>query len=327
MKKKILIILSSIFMFLNLKLQAVTLNYYQVLGVSQTATDREIINAFRKLSLKYHPDKNAGNKEVEEKYKEITVAYTVLSNPDTRKEYNEFLNKQKELPNKPTVPTKEDEELTSAHIKEALKELLSMGQIALTIPSKLNIIKESTSKLVELSTCLQNPQSSSCDENLCKKNRTICAGVAIGEFAKILEPSVHVILGQVRNKEVEKNGKMTKVLEYNRGLISSVLYILPNFIQKFLKALPSNIKNESNMKQAISYIDTLMGTVNTTVVPKMANITEYLQMTNEMLNALSFALAPEEVLKTAPSVEIPPLEIEASEGEQDEFSFEDIEEE
>ena len=67
-----------------------TKDYYKILGVSKDASQEEIKKAFRKLALKYHPDKNKGNKEAEEKFKEINEAYAVLSDPKKRKEYDAF---------------------------------------------------------------------------------------------------------------------------------------------------------------------------------------------------------------------------------------------
>ncbi|HBB70165.1 MAG TPA: molecular chaperone DnaJ, partial [Geobacter sulfurreducens] len=54
-------------------------DYYEVLGVHKNASDTEIKKAFRKLAIQYHPDKNPDDKEAEEKFKEITEAYEVLS--------------------------------------------------------------------------------------------------------------------------------------------------------------------------------------------------------------------------------------------------------
>lgn len=54
-------------------------DYYAVLGLEKGASDDEIKRAFRKLAIKYHPDKNQGNKEAEEKFKDINEAYQVLS--------------------------------------------------------------------------------------------------------------------------------------------------------------------------------------------------------------------------------------------------------
>ena len=64
-------------------------DYYKILGVAKTATTDEIKKAFRKLAVKYHPDKNPGNKSAEEKFKEITEANEVLSDPEKRKKYEE----------------------------------------------------------------------------------------------------------------------------------------------------------------------------------------------------------------------------------------------
>ncbi len=60
-------------------------DYYEVLGVSKNATNDELKKAYRRLALKYHPDKNPGDKESERKFKEAANAYEVLSNPDKRK--------------------------------------------------------------------------------------------------------------------------------------------------------------------------------------------------------------------------------------------------
>ena len=65
-------------------------DYYEVLGVSKTATADEIKKAYRKLAVKYHPDKNPGDKEAEEKFKEAAEAYDVLSDPQKRQRYDQF---------------------------------------------------------------------------------------------------------------------------------------------------------------------------------------------------------------------------------------------
>jgi molecular chaperone DnaJ len=62
---------------------------YKTLGVSKKATDEEIKKAYRKLARKYHPDRNPGDSEAEEKFKEISAAYDVLGDPEKRKEYDE----------------------------------------------------------------------------------------------------------------------------------------------------------------------------------------------------------------------------------------------
>ena len=64
------------------------LDYYNVLGVSTNATQDEIKKAYKKLAIKYHPDKNQGNKEAEQKFKEINEAYQVLGDPEKRKRYD-----------------------------------------------------------------------------------------------------------------------------------------------------------------------------------------------------------------------------------------------
>ena len=65
-------------------------DYYEILGVSKSASQEEIKKAYRKVAIQFHPDKNQGNKEAEEKFKEAAEAYEVLSNADKRAKYDRF---------------------------------------------------------------------------------------------------------------------------------------------------------------------------------------------------------------------------------------------
>ena len=65
-------------------------DYYKILGVDRNASDSEIKKAYRKLAMKYHPDRNKGNKAAEEMFKKVSEAYAVLSDKEKRKNYDTF---------------------------------------------------------------------------------------------------------------------------------------------------------------------------------------------------------------------------------------------
>ncbi|NDF09743.1 MAG: J domain-containing protein, partial [Proteobacteria bacterium] len=65
-------------------------DYYKVLGVPRTASERDIKSAYRKLARQYHPDVNPGNAQAEERFKEIAEAHDVLSDPEKRRRFDQF---------------------------------------------------------------------------------------------------------------------------------------------------------------------------------------------------------------------------------------------
>jgi len=65
-------------------------DYYYILGIARNASQDEIKKAYRKVEMKYHPDRNPGDKAAEEKFKEAAEAYEILSDPDKRSQYDRF---------------------------------------------------------------------------------------------------------------------------------------------------------------------------------------------------------------------------------------------
>jgi molecular chaperone DnaJ len=65
-------------------------DYYELLGISRSVSDEEVKKAYRKLALQYHPDRNPGDKQAEERFKEVSEAYQVLSDPQKRAQYDQF---------------------------------------------------------------------------------------------------------------------------------------------------------------------------------------------------------------------------------------------
>src|SRR3989442_2145585 len=73
-----------------MRMAASTRDFYEVLDVDRGCSDEELKRAYRKMALKYHPDRNPGDKEAEERFKEVSAAYQILSDPERRAQYDRF---------------------------------------------------------------------------------------------------------------------------------------------------------------------------------------------------------------------------------------------
>src|SRR6202040_1027381 len=73
-------------------------DYYEVLGVERRATAAELKTAYRKLAMEFHPDRNQGDKQAEERFKEVGEAYAVLSDPQKRQRYDAFRHSGNGMP-------------------------------------------------------------------------------------------------------------------------------------------------------------------------------------------------------------------------------------
>ena len=78
-------------------------DYYDILGLSKSASDSEIKSSYRKLAMKYHPDRNPGDKKAEEKFKEISESYEILKDPQKKAAYDPVSYTHLTLPTTPYV--------------------------------------------------------------------------------------------------------------------------------------------------------------------------------------------------------------------------------
>lgn len=102
-------------------------NHYQILGISQSADNKEIKKAYKKLAVKFHPDKNNGDKYFEERFKEIQESYEILINSQKKSEYDKvynsfFPNKEKHNQSQSTYTNYKSKNTSYANQKEPQKE-------------------------------------------------------------------------------------------------------------------------------------------------------------------------------------------------------------
>jgi molecular chaperone DnaJ len=132
-------------------------DYYKILEVEPLATQQEIKRSFRRLALKYHPDKNAGNHLAEAQFKEVQEAYEILSDPEQRKEYNykrwHLRSLGKSYASRPLTPTAIVEEcralktyIDSMSIFRIDYDAVSQHIRQLITPNAIGILKEFNDK-------------------------------------------------------------------------------------------------------------------------------------------------------------------------------------
>lgn len=106
-----------------------TVDYYEIMGLAKNASFEEIKSAYRKLAMKYHPDRNGGDKASEERFKKITEAYGVLSDPAKRAEYDVLSNSH--FSSKDFDPFRDFEETFNNIFRQSRQELEVTAQISL----------------------------------------------------------------------------------------------------------------------------------------------------------------------------------------------------
>lgn len=122
-----------------------TLNYYAVLGVSPQAVQEDIKKAYRKLALEYHPDRNQGNRNAEQKIREVNAAYEILGDPDARKTYDRLRLGQVDSPNRYPQDTEPEDVVSPAVVVERMEGTLrdeARREMLRMMMSKKEFIKE-----------------------------------------------------------------------------------------------------------------------------------------------------------------------------------------
>lgn len=102
-------------------------SHYEVLGVSRTADADTIKSAYRKLAMKFHPDRNAGSKVAEQSFREATEAFEVLSNPETRRAYDKDGDTPPPRPARPAGPTGGVDELLG-HFSKVFSQMFQSAR-------------------------------------------------------------------------------------------------------------------------------------------------------------------------------------------------------
>ncbi|MGD9852127.1 MAG: DnaJ domain-containing protein [Nitrospirales bacterium] len=101
-----------------------TLNYYAVLGVSPQAVQEDIKKAYRKLALEFHPDRNQGNRNAEQKIREVNAAYEILGDPDARKTYDRLRLGHVDTPSRYSPDVEPDDVVSPAVVVERMEGTL-----------------------------------------------------------------------------------------------------------------------------------------------------------------------------------------------------------
>jgi len=115
-------------------------DYYAVLGVGKTASTEEIKKAFRKLAVKYHPDRNPNDKSAEERFKEISEAYEVLSDSEKRQKYDQFGQYWQQAAPVPIPTVLRGEDLAILAILTTLPALVLHRNPSLLVSPPLNYV-------------------------------------------------------------------------------------------------------------------------------------------------------------------------------------------
>ena len=210
------------------------LNYYAVLGVSLQASQEEIKQSYRKLALQYHPDRNQGNRQAEQKIREVNAAYEILGDPDARKTYDRLrlghvgppISRPEEEPEESVSPAVVLQRMERTLQEESRKQLfMVMMKNTVRIKEELKRIREKVIRVQGYDTFLEKVVAQCAEEGL--------QDLVTDELKKLREHLVDIAVEMVCS-EVPGTFKAASEIEQVRRTLHQAYY--EGWIQGYAQA-------------------------------------------------------------------------------------------